>query len=79
MIKTLPRLCIHFQVSFANTDPTLSDLTTYKNFIRVIPNELDFNIIWMRFLQEHDWKRVILLFQDATSGIDTYAYVSVYN
>ena len=65
------------QISFANTEATLSDATTYKNFLRVTPNKLDLNYLWISFLQNYNWTRVGLLFQDASVGASSYAYVRI--
>ena len=73
--KSLTTTHPYLQISFANTEATLSDSTTYKNFLRVTPNKLDMNYLWISFLQNYNWTRVGLLFQDASVGASSYAYV----
>ena len=73
--KSLTTTHPYLQISFANTEATLSDSTTYKNFLRVTPNKLDLNYLWISFLQNYNWTRVGLLFQDASVGVSSNAYV----
>ena len=64
------------QVSFADTNPLLSDRSTYPHFFRTVPSDSDFNPARIGLLRHFNWTRVGTLFQDASRGSSRYAYVS---
>ncbi|CAC5408731.1 GABBR [Mytilus coruscus] len=60
------------QLSYADTDPKLSDRSTYSNFFRTVPSDKDFNPAKVAFLKRYNWTRVATLFQDASIESDRY-------
>ncbi|XP_067936767.1 gamma-aminobutyric acid type B receptor subunit 2-like [Watersipora subatra] len=75
--KPLAESMHHFnlwQVSYGNSDPTLSDKVTYPHFIRAIPSELDMSNALLGFIRHNNWSRVSILYQDASSGASTFAF-----
>ena len=70
-------LNIFFQLSYADTNPILSDRSTYPHFFRTVPSDSDFNPARIQLLRHFNWTRVGTLFQDASKGSSRYAYVSV--
>ncbi|CAG2254551.1 GABBR [Mytilus edulis] len=60
------------QLSYADTDPKLSDRSTYSNFFRTVPSDRDFNPAKVAFLKRYNWTRVATLFQDASIESDRY-------
>ena len=65
-----------FQLSYADTNPILSDRETYPHFFRTVPSDSDFNPARIMMLRHFNWTRVGTLFQDASKG-SRYAYVSI--
>ena len=63
------------KLSYADTNPILSDRTAYPNFFRTVPSDSDYNPARIQLLHKYEWKRVGTLFQDASRGSSRYAYV----
>ena len=65
-----------FQLSFADTNPELSDRSKYPRFFRNVPSDSDYNPARVQLLKHFNWTRVGTLFQDASKGSSRYVYVS---
>ncbi|XP_033752065.1 LOW QUALITY PROTEIN: gamma-aminobutyric acid type B receptor subunit 2-like [Pecten maximus] len=61
-----------WQLSYADTDPKLSDRSTYSNFFRTVPSDTDFNPAMIAILRYFNWTRVGTIFQDPSTGSDRY-------
>jgi hypothetical protein len=66
-----------FQLSYADTDPVLSDHAKYSHFYRTVPSDSDFNPARLALLKQFNWTRVGTIFQDPTRGPRRYGYVSM--
>ncbi|XP_013415617.1 gamma-aminobutyric acid type B receptor subunit 2 [Lingula anatina] len=62
------------QISYADTNPVLSDNAAYPNFFRTIPSDTDFNSARIQLLRKFRWKKVATLFQEASGGTSRYSY-----
>lgn len=81
IIKNVFKLTIFydlFQLSYADTNPLLSDRSTFPYFFRTVPSDSDFNPARIQLLRQFNWTRVGTLFQDASHGSSRFAYVSLF-
>ncbi|KAK3594106.1 hypothetical protein CHS0354_040873 [Potamilus streckersoni] len=62
------------QMSYADTDPTLSDRKKYNNFYRTVPSDNDFNLARIALLKHFNWTRVGTIFQSALKGPARYGH-----
>ncbi|XP_064602848.1 gamma-aminobutyric acid type B receptor subunit 2-like [Liolophura sinensis] len=62
------------QLSYADTNPVLSDRTKYTKLFRVVPSDSDFNPARLALLRHFMWRRVGTIFQDASKGSPRYGY-----
>ncbi|KAK2193416.1 hypothetical protein NP493_13g08014 [Ridgeia piscesae] len=63
-----------WQLSYADTNPLLSNRKRYPNFFRTVPSDGDYNPARISFIRHFNWTRVGTLFQDASRGSARYAY-----
>nr|XP_006813973.1 PREDICTED: gamma-aminobutyric acid type B receptor subunit 2 [Saccoglossus kowalevskii] len=52
------------QLSYANTEPFLSEREKYPTFFRTVPSEADFNPAKLKLLEYYNWTRVATIHQD---------------
>ncbi|XP_070566247.1 gamma-aminobutyric acid type B receptor subunit 2-like isoform X2 [Ptychodera flava] len=52
------------QMSYANTEPFLSEREKYPTFFRTVPSEADFNPAKLKLLDHFNWTRVATIHQD---------------
>ncbi|XP_070566244.1 gamma-aminobutyric acid type B receptor subunit 2-like [Ptychodera flava] len=52
------------QLSYANTEPFLSEREKYPTFFRTVPSETDFNPAKLKLLDHFNWTRVATIHQD---------------
>ncbi|KAL3841947.1 hypothetical protein ACJMK2_020024 [Sinanodonta woodiana] len=62
------------KMSYADTDPTLSDRKKYNNFYRTVPSDNDFNPARIALLKHFNWTRVGTIFQSASKGPARYGH-----
>ncbi|XP_059157724.1 gamma-aminobutyric acid type B receptor subunit 2-like [Physella acuta] len=65
-----------FQLSYADTNPMLSDRDEFPNFYRTVPSDSDFNPARLALLRHFNWTTVGTLFQDAKLGEARHGYAS---
>ncbi|GAB1598328.1 uncharacterized protein LOC115214515 [Argonauta hians] len=66
------------QLSYADTNPLLSDRKEYENFFRTVPSDSDFNPARLALLKRFQWFRVGTLFEDTSEhGYSTNRLVSL--
>ncbi|XP_077978832.1 gamma-aminobutyric acid type B receptor subunit 2-like [Glandiceps talaboti] len=53
------------QLSYANTEPFLSEREKYPTFFRTVPSETNFNPAKLKLLQHFNWTTVATIHQDA--------------
>ncbi|KAK3101930.1 hypothetical protein FSP39_007438 [Pinctada imbricata] len=59
-------------MSYADTDPKLSDRAVYSNFFRTIPSDSNYNPSHLALVRRFNWTRVGTIYQDT----DKYSIVS---
>ncbi|CAG5127431.1 unnamed protein product [Candidula unifasciata] len=57
-----------FQLSYADTNPMLSDRDQFPNFYRTVPSDSDFNPARLALLMHFNWTTVGIVFQHAKLG-----------
>ncbi|XP_035828588.1 gamma-aminobutyric acid type B receptor subunit 2-like [Aplysia californica] len=62
------------KLSYADTNPMLSDRDKFPNFYRTVPSDSDFNPARLALLRHFNWTTVATLFQDAKLGRARYGY-----
>lgn len=65
------------QLSYADTNPMLSDRDQFPNFYRTVPSDSDFNPARLALLRHFNWTTVGIVFQHAKLGEARHGYVSV--
>ncbi|XP_067655790.1 gamma-aminobutyric acid type B receptor subunit 2-like [Haliotis asinina] len=63
-----------FQLSYADTNPLLSERDKYPFFFRTVPSDSDFNPARLALLRNFNWTRVGTLFQFDPKGSPKYNY-----
>ncbi|XP_053385078.1 gamma-aminobutyric acid type B receptor subunit 2-like isoform X2 [Mercenaria mercenaria] len=61
-------------LSYADTDPALSDRKKYHNFYRTVPSDNDFNPARLALLRKFNWTNVGTIFQGVSKGTARYGH-----
>ncbi|CAH1785979.1 unnamed protein product [Owenia fusiformis] len=63
------------QLSYADTDPGLSERDRYPYFFRTVPSDIDLYPAVLALLKHYNWTRVGTIYQDSSKGYSRYAVV----